>query len=105
MADSHLLYGYGGQWWACDSGEGRVRGWWWGGGGRRGGRGAAQLWRLVAAVGALRHTVTRVVHRDALAAVPALELVAAAPPCFKHQAYCELIAIFFSYFPSFAYFY
>lgn len=48
----------------------------------RQGRGAAQLGRLVAAVRALRHAVARVVHGDALAAALALELVAAAAPCF-----------------------
>lgn len=89
MCDSHLVHGRGGRRRAGGRGEGGA---WVGGrggarrgGGRRGGRGAAQLRRLVAAVGALRHAVARVVHRDALAAVPALELVAAAPPCFTYQ--------------------
>lgn len=43
---------------------------------RRGG--TAQLWRLVAAVCALRYAVAGVVYGDALAARVALELVAAA---------------------------
>lgn len=60
------------------------------GGGRRGRarggwRGAAKFGRLVRAVCALRHAVTCVVHRNALTAAPARELVAAAPRRCNNQ--------------------